>query len=197
MPKDSCEFMKSLMSDHMRRILREVNDWQNGDNVEVINLLIVLHSFGEQYLLTQSELLHVYALKLDGGKRLRVERGAFGYFQIITFLYYIADNPRFSELREAVSQYVQDKFDAESLDSIQKNSELTMLVFDYLRCPYVSKKNKEWFARELLKKHSGDDLKGRVPLLLDAINKGDWFFSWRMSDALGELLWKKELRTAY
>jgi len=72
-----------------------------------------------------------------------------------------------------------------------------MLALDYMRCPYVSQTRKELFAKELLKKHNSDNLKGRLPLLLDVVNKGDWFFSWHMRDALGELLWKKELRTAY
>jgi hypothetical protein len=197
MPKDSREFMKSLMSDHMRGILREAIDGGEGDNIEVVNLLTILHSFGDQYLLTQSELLHIYGVELDEHQRLRIGRSTFGYFQIVTLLHYIAETPRFSELREAISQHVQDRFDAESLDSIQRNSELTMLALDYIRCPYISQTRKELFAKELLKKHNSDNLKGRIPLLLDVINKGDWFFSWHMRDALGELLWKKELRTAY
>jgi hypothetical protein len=197
MPKDSREFMKGLMSDHMRGILREAIDAGEGDNIEVVNLLTVLHSFGDQYLLTQSELLHIYGVELDEQQRLRTGRSTFGYFQIVTLLHYIAENPRFSELREAISQHVQDRFDTESLESIQRNAELTMLALDYIRCPYISQTRKELFAKELLKKHNNDNLKGRIPLLLDVINKGDWFFSWHMRDALGELLWKKELRTAY
>ncbi|CAN0644129.1 antiviral reverse transcriptase Drt3b [Burkholderia cepacia] len=197
MPKDSREFMKGLMSDHMRAILREAVDGGEGDNIEIVNLLTVLHSFGDQYLLTQSELLHIYGLELDEQQRLRTGRSTFGYFQIVTLLHYIAEIPSFARLREAISQHVQDRFDTESLDSIQRNSELTMLAFDYMRCPYISQTRKELFARELLKKHNSDNLKGRVPLLLDVVNKGDWFFSWHMRDALGELLWKKELRTAY
>lgn len=197
MQKDSREFVKSLMSDHMRGILREAVDGGEGDNIEVVNLLSVLHSFGEQYLLTQPELLHVYGLELDEKKQLRTGRSTFGYFQIVTLLHYIAEDPRFSELRDAVFQHVQDKYDAESLVSIQRNSELTMLALDFIRCPYVPEARKELFAKELLKKHNSDNLKGRLPLLLDVVNKGDWFFSWHMRDALGELLWKKELRTAY
>lgn len=197
MPKDSREFVKSLMSDHMRYILQGKIDWRDGDNVEVINLLTVHRSFGDQYLLTQPELLHIYGIDLDEQKNLRIGRSTFGYFQIVTLLHYIAEMSHFSDLREAISQHVQNKFDAESLDSIQRSSELTMLAFDYMRCPYIPKTRKELFARELLKKNSRDNLKGRIPLLLDTINKGDWFFSWHMRDTLGELLRKKELRTAY
>lgn len=197
MPKDSREFMKGLMSEHMRGILREAIDGREGDNIEVVNLLTVLHSFGDQYLLTQSELLHIYGLELDEQQRLRTGRSTFGYFQIVTLLHYIAEIPRFAELRQAISQHVHDRFDTESLDSIQRSSELTMLALDYMRCPYISQTRKELFAKELLKKHNSDNLKGRVPMLLDVVNKGDWFFSWHTRDALGELLWKKELRTAY
>ncbi|WOD19415.1 antiviral reverse transcriptase Drt3b [Paraburkholderia kirstenboschensis] len=197
MPKDSREYVKSLMADHMRGILREAVDGGEGDNIEVVNLLIVLRSFGDQYLLTQPELFHIYGLSFGEGKQLRSGGSAFGYFQIVTLLHYVADDPRFSEIRDAVCEHVQKRYDAESLVGLQRNAELTMLAFDFLRCPYVSAPRKEHFARELLKKHNSDNLKGRVPLLLNLVNKGDWFFAWHMRDALGELLWKKELRTAY
>ncbi|AHN77431.1 hypothetical protein DA70_10430 [Pandoraea pnomenusa] len=197
MPKDSKEFMKSLMTDHMRAILREAIDGGEGDNIEVVNLLTVLRSFGEQHLLTKSELLNVYGLQLDENHRLLIGRSPFGYFQIVTILHYIADSSRFSDIREAVCEHVQERYDAETLVGLQRNSELTMLAFDFLRCPYVSPARKQHFARELLKKKTSDDLKGRVPMLLDVVNSGDWFFAWSSGDALGELLWKKELRTAY
>lgn len=197
MPKDSREFMKGLMFDHMRSILHAAADSLDGDNIEVVNLLIILRSFGSQYLLTESELLHIYGLAIDSENKIRLGRAVFGYFQIVTLLHYIGDEPCFRRLHDAICRHVQERFDAEIFSSLRRDAEMTMLALDFMRCPYISLERKEHFARELLRKSASDNLKARVPLLLELVNKGDWFFAWHLRDSLGELLWKKELRTAY
>lgn len=197
-PRDARESVKGFMAEQMRGILREAADGGEGDNIEVVNLIAVLRSFGNEYLLSTSELLHIYGVKLDEKGQLKFGRGAFGYFQIVTLLSYIGGLPQYAAVVNALCDHVQQRFDAEvRFSGIQQNSELTMLAFDFVRCPYIPAARKEHFAKELLRKVSSSDLNARLVSFLKAVEGGDWFFAWTMKDALGELLWKKELRTAY
>ncbi|MDN7549478.1 antiviral reverse transcriptase Drt3b [Burkholderia cenocepacia] len=198
MPRDSREYLKGIMADQMRGILHEAIEGGDGDNIEVINLVTVLRSFGDEYLLSAPEILDVYGIQLGEANELQLGKTPFGYFQIVTLLHYIGDSPKYAGILDAICSHVQGRFDSETqLKAIQRNAELTLLAFDFLRCPYIENIRKEHFAKELLRKSSTDNLKGRLPVFLDLIAQGDWFFAWDKRNALGELLWKKELRTAY
>lgn len=198
LPTDAREYLKGFMAEQMRSILREAVDGGEGDNVEIVNLLAVLRSFGEDYLLSDLELLRIYGIQLDPTNSLRYGRSPFGYFQIVTILHYMGNVPRYASIHDAVCEHVQERFDAEvDFSGVQQSTELTMLALDFMRCPYVSQARKEFLALTLLRKTSPDDLKNRLAIIMRIMSTGDWFFAWEMADSIGKLLWKKELRTAY
>lgn len=72
-----------------------------------------------------------------------------------------------------------------------------MLFFDFLRCPYILSTTKQELAKTVLRKETDKNLALRVAALQKIIDKGDWFFAWSGSHDLGEVLWKKELKSAY
>ncbi|MEO7497919.1 MAG: hypothetical protein ABIT83_10420 [Massilia sp.] len=72
-----------------------------------------------------------------------------------------------------------------------------MLFFDFLRCPYIQSSQKKDFAKIVLRKEGDANLAHRAAALQKIVDEGDWFFAWSGAHDLGEVLWKKELKSAY
>lgn len=196
--KEISEPLKNYMAEQIRIVLRDTALTEEGDNIEVLNLLAALKSFGPEYLLTPNELLSAYRLYQSKDNSINFSKNLFGYFQIVTFLHYIEDIPEYSDIKTALIVHVVKLFDAETdFKSIQRSSELSMLLFDFIRCPYVPHTAKVDLGKSVLKKFNKKDVTPRFSILMDVINKGDWFFSWDKKHDLGDILWKKELRSAY
>jgi hypothetical protein len=195
---ETSEPLKNYMAEQIRIVLRDTAMADEGDNIEVVNLLAVLKSFGGEYLLTPSELLSAYRVKLSENSPLTFPENNFGYFQVVTLLHYIENLPEYAHIKQALITHVLERF-ANQADSekIQRNCELTLLFFDFLRCPYIDQPAKEQLASSVLKRFNKNNVATRISSLMNVVNKGDWFFSWDKKHDLGEILWKKELRSAY
>lgn len=168
------------------------------DNIEMLNLLTLLHSLGDRYSLTQQELCKFFGLSLNIKSKVLSTHKDFRYFQIVSILYYIDDAHRFQDLRIAVQTYVIELFESiKTQKALVISADMTMLLFDFLRCPYIPKDVKIRVAKSVLRLVSDTNINARCDIFLNAIDEGDWFFGWKSKDLLGALLWKKELRPAY
>lgn len=168
------------------------------DNIEMLNLLTLLHALGNRYNLTQQELCKFFRLSFDTKSKALVAHKDFKYFQIVSILYYMENTPHFQDLKIAVQAYVVELFECvQTQKALVTSAELTMLLFDFLRCPYILKDLKIHLAKIVLRLVSDMNVNSRCDIFLNAIDEGDWFFGWHSKDLLGALLWKKELRPAY
>ncbi len=198
MPRDAQEYIKSFIAEQIRTILTGEIHRCEGDNVEIINLTTVLRAFGDEYLLSQRYLCDIYDIEFTQTGQLNLGRRPFGYYQIVTILQYIGNLERYNGLQQAVCNHVHGLLnDHANLESVQQNTEMTLLVFDYLNCPHVPMEIKLRFAKDLLRKVSDKDLATRATELIKIISEGNWFFDWDIEKTLGAVLWKKELRSAY
>lgn len=197
LPIDSAEYLKNYISGQLRSVLFSF-DHTSGNNIEVINLLTVLSSFGEEYYLGKDDLLRIYGISQREDLSLIFPIHHFGYFQIVTLLHYIKDIPRYSEIKNSLCIHAMKLYsDLITIETIKRSAELTMLFFDFLRCPYILSTTKQELAKTVLRKETDKNLALRVAALQKIIDKGDWFFAWSGSHDLGEVLWKKELKSAY
>ncbi|TYQ03526.1 UNVERIFIED_ORG: reverse transcriptase (RNA-dependent DNA polymerase) [Zoogloea ramigera] len=168
------------------------------DNIEMLNLLTLLHSLGSRYSLTQEELCNFFGISINFKTKCLVTHKDFRYFQIVSLLHYIDESARFHELKDALHKHVIGLFESiRTQKSLVTAADMTMLLFDFLRCPYVEKAVKVQVAKKVLKLVSDDNVNARSEKFLEAVDEGDWFFGWSSTDLLGAVLWKKELRTAY
>lgn len=197
LPVDSCEYLRNYLSEQIRSVLFSF-DHNDGNNVEVINLLTVLKSFGKEYYLAPVELLLIYGIKETASQNVIFPDRQFGYFQIVTLLHYIENIDVYSRIKTILCDYIFKLYsDPVKIEKIKRSAELTMLFFDFLRCPYIKPSQKKDFAKNVLRKEGDANLAHRATALQNIVDEGDWFFAWSGSHDLGEVLWKKELKSAY
>ena len=69
------------------------------------------------------------------------------YFSIMVLLFYMKDKTRYNHLRDFLKEHVQIRFISELPKNLGKNTELVLLLFDILTCPYIGLD----FKREILR----------------------------------------------
>ena len=154
-------------------------------NVETLNLIIALKKLGSGYLLTEKRIKDLLNLKCDS------DFNNLNYFQIITILYYIDDNSLFDSLRIQMEKQVVNMYKSDN-EPFSK-SELTLLFFDYINCPYVSLNSKKKVIRESKYAKSGNE-----QIEIDEITKHtSWFMDWDKDIDLEGVLKKKEWGSSY
>lgn len=154
--------------------------------LETLNVLAAVKELGENYLISKQDLSRI----VDTSKNHKLN-----YFEIITLLYYIENNPSYLEIKRLIEHQVSLELD-DILD-IRSNSSKAYLFFDIITCPYISKTTKS----SLLKKYYSlihGSLPNDIQLneLLPEMESTTWFTSWDQT-ALLNILEKKELLKAY
>ncbi|MDP2077106.1 MAG: antiviral reverse transcriptase Drt3b [Sulfuricurvum sp.] len=149
-------------------------------SLEILNLLIVLRGLGDHFRIPEEQLRDI--LNLETVIQLN-------YFQIISLLYYIADDERYKNLKSEIIDYVIDIYkNNEKKDFLE--AELSLLLLDFLSCPFVAYKKKNYLMSLLI----SDPVEKKE--VLEYVIKYQWFTNW--SDiSIEKLLLKKELKFGY
>jgi hypothetical protein len=164
------------------------------DNIEILNLLIALRSLGRTYKIDQSLILKFLQLRLIDSK-IEFRNTDFGYFQIVSCLYYIGNLPDYAALRIGVCNEVCRRFEIE--DDWETKAEMVFLFLDFIRCPYVESQYKIDLVKSCLRRKSKNDLNKRAKSLIAYLETQDWFFFWDKEVSLADALERKNLRTPY
>jgi hypothetical protein len=158
---------------------------KNETNIETLNLILALKKLDGTYLLSEKRLRELFEIdSIDSYKKLN-------YFQIVTLLYYIDSNTSYEALRNEIEASVIQKFKDD--DDPFSKSELTMLFFDFICCPFVSDKSK----REVLvssKYCKENEAKRNIKEISEQIK---WFMDWDIEIDLERVLKKKEWTSSY
>lgn len=156
----------------------------NEANIEILNLILALKKLDESYALSVKKLTEILGIdKKEGFKRLN-------YFHIITILYYVENKPIYADLKIEIEKTTEDKFQ-EDEDPFSK-SELTMLFFDYVNCPFVHERSK----RRVLQS-SGYAKTNLADKIKEITDQGVWFMNWDTEIDLERVLKKKEWGSSY
>ena len=159
-------------------------------NLESLNLLLVKKDLGEKYQLSEKRLRKI--LNLEEIKELN-------YFQIISILYYIGDNIKYSSFQKDIVEYVINLFAKKikllgaNKEYIFKETEFTLLFLDILSCPYIMLREKKQLVGLFFQQNS-DKME-----IIEYCNKKKitWFTSWSDDISMESLLNKKELKVGY
>ena len=158
---------------------------KNETNVETLNLLIALKKLDSNYLLSEKKIRELMGLKNNS------DFDKLNYFHIITLLYYIDQNPTYDLFRKDIEQIVVEKYRKD--DDPFTKSELTLLFFDFVCCPFVSINSKKAVIRESKYAKSGQEQKE-----INEITKyKTWFMDWDTEIDLERVLKKKEWGSSY
>lgn len=153
-------------------------------NIEILNLIIALKKLDDSYGLSVKKLKEILGIdNKDGFKRLN-------YFHIITILYYIENKALYSELKTEIENSVERRF-TEDEDPFSK-SELTMLFFDYINCPFVNDRSK----RKIMQS-SGYATSNLADKIKEITDQEIWFMNWNTDIDLEKVLKKKEWGSSY
>ena len=153
-------------------------------NIEILNLILALKKLDDSYGLSVKKLKEILGIdKADGFNRLN-------YFHIITLLYYIENKAVYSDLKIEIENSVEIRF-SEDDDPFSK-SELTMLFFDYINCPFVNDKSK----RKIMQS-SGYATSNLADKIKEITDQEIWFMNWNTEIDLERILKKKEWGSSY
>tara|TARA_R110002126_G_scaffold238572_1_gene381971 strand:- start:74 stop:826 length:753 start_codon:yes stop_codon:yes gene_type:complete len=109
--------------------------------IETLYLLIVLKELGKEYRLSKEQLVKYLNLKLvkqDDGTDVYELRNSINYFVITVLLFYFKNIKEYTVLKETLKKAIISKIEAIEEDKRTKHSELVLLFFDLISCPYLN-----------------------------------------------------------
>lgn len=197
-----CRIAKLMKPIYGEEILRKIQDEiifiiknRSSDNtasgVEVVNLLIALREISDNHDLISEDDISKFIFN-EGTADIK----DLNYFQVISVLFYIKNNPIYDQLKSKIKVLVLQKI---STQRASVYSESAHALLDLVRCPYVDRafKNRliaRAFELEFGRKPTSSEVKNEYKNMCTA----DWFVDWSENGIkIERLLQKKELKTPY
>jgi hypothetical protein len=147
--------------------------------VETLYLLVVLSELGKNYWLEESILLSYFNLSKNEVGGDYTSHSKLNYFSITVLLFYIKNKKCYDDLRSLIEYKIKEKFD-NSKQMIWKDTELTLLLFDSIACPYIKIETK----RHLLSVYDINDHALQTKIISKRLY---WFTKWHKFDFEKEL----------
>lgn len=157
----------------------ENNITPEDDLVDLLDILWVLSCLGNEYKLS-ADRLEKYLIPQN--------KDDFSYFSLVMFLAYIKNDKEYEKIKKRLLQIVCNKFKIEN-EWVRK-TDLFMLFFDIISCPYIDIKCKESILNIC-------DLKNNPEGIVAEIAKSNWFFGWNEDVNIKTFLEIKELNSSY
>jgi hypothetical protein len=160
---------------------------KNETSIETINLLIAIKKLGSEYQFSPEKISDYFNLHKDNLNDLN-------YFHFITLIYYFKNESEFASLKSKIINEIIERFKDES---VFLKSELTLLFFDIINCPYVEEKDKRVIIRnsKYVPTQTGNaEIKSEIDKI-EAQKK--WFMNWEQDIDLERVLKKKEWTSSY
>jgi len=173
-----CEFI--LTNFHRKQV-------KNETSIETINLLLAIKKLGDEYQFSAEKISDYFNLDDHKLKELN-------YFHFVTLLYYFNNDIAYNSIKEKLILEIINRFKEEF---VFLKSELTLLFFDVINCPYVDEKHKIKIIRnsKYVPKQTGND---EIRLEIERIEQHKkWFMNWEIDIDLERVLKKKEWTSNY
>ncbi len=106
--------------------------------IETLYLLIALNELGKEYRLDEYTLANYLGINLKSKQC----NFPLHYFSITVTLFYIGNKIRYQKLKSILKSYILEKIEIVSFENRLKHTELVMLFFDILTCPFLDRKFK-------------------------------------------------------
>lgn len=160
------------------RLVLEKTKLQEHSQMETLFLLIILKELGGEYLLPEAVIaeyfcIHEEATESEPHLLKCVEN--INSLTICVLLYYIANRPEYKHLKDTVLKHTIGRVSKVDENKRRNNTELTILLFDILSCPFVDVdfKKKMLTLFEIVSPKEQDDI-------LAFHNKQQyWFIKWK------------------
>lgn len=160
---------------------------KNETSIETINLILAINKLGTEYQFSSEKISHYFNLEEDKLCNLN-------YFHFVTLLYYFNNDDIYNKIKGVIIKEIIERF---KQDNVFLKSELTLLFFDVINCPFVDEKGK----REIMKNSyyvkgsaSNNEIKAEIEKIQE---QGKWFMNWEQDIDLERVLKKKEWTSSY
>lgn len=190
------EISRSLSYDHEHNLKKKTLDesmlfldlmsYDEKDDckVESLNIITLLSTLGDEYLLPPQKLESLYS-KIRSTEK-------YCYFECVAFLHYIKNLPQYQSIKEEILRNVSS---AIKLDRRALESNTAHLLLDCLACPYITDKQKKEMLSIFLE-HLDVPEKTRINDYLGSLSN-QWFVNWSESINLQRAIEKKGLKFTY
>lgn len=159
---------------------------KNETSIETINLLLAVKQLGSEYMFNPEKISIFF--------NLNEELNHLNYFHFTTLLYYFNNEPMYEDIKNKIITEIIDRF---KQDNVFLKSELTLLFFDIINCPFVEEKQKI----EIIRNSKYVKSNASNADIIEEINKiqteNKWFMDWTQEINLERNLKKKEWRSSY
>ncbi|MEM9340633.1 MAG: hypothetical protein AAGA66_18000 [Bacteroidota bacterium] len=136
--RDNLHQVFKKIYDEIFLVLRKYRSVEH-TQVETLYLLIALKELGREYRLDEELLCEHYGIDLDQGSC----QNQLNYFPIVVLLFYIENKIRYEKTKSIIMKHVLEKFKKINEKNRGKTTELTLLFFDLLVCPYLDRPYKD------------------------------------------------------
>lgn len=145
-PNNKHNIFKKI-SDEINLVLHK-NKSNKETQIETLYLLIALSQLGREYRLNLKVLCLYFntTIKKDNSVKFNTE---LNYFSITVLLFYIKDIKTYTPLLEELKLLILEKYKAGIIYGWKDNTELVLLFFDILTCPYLNNEVREHFKNKV------------------------------------------------
>ncbi|MUJ19779.1 antiviral reverse transcriptase Drt3b [Aliivibrio fischeri] len=136
---------KNISIDEMHILHREIyenivfilekNKANSYNQVETLYLLISLSELGKYYRISEGLVQQIFGISTNGCDA--EFRYNLNYFSLTVLLFYIKNIKRYDDTRNIIEDYIKNKLHSSEV-IVSQSSELLLLAFDTISCPYVS-----------------------------------------------------------
>ncbi|QEC77101.1 antiviral reverse transcriptase Drt3b [Mucilaginibacter ginsenosidivorax] len=104
--------------------------------IETLYLLICLSQLGREYRLSLRSLREYFGIFENNNGEIKFKH-ELNYFSIMVLLFYIKNISIYQELKQPIKDHICERFKNVNREDRRSNTELTLLLFDVLTCPYL------------------------------------------------------------
>lgn len=157
------------------RLVLEKTKLLGHTQIETLFLLVVLKELGNDYMLPESVVSDYFCAEKDKstGELHCIED--LHALSVCMLLFYIGNNPQYKKLKQAISKHIIWKFEKTEIDKRRINTELTLLLFDLLSCPFLD----VTFKKEILSLYEIKNTAEQDSLIEFSDKQKYWFTKWK------------------
>lgn len=142
--KINTDLVFKKIQDEIRLVFEKTKIDQHSQ-VETLYLLIILKELGKEYMLPEIALHEYFCINGVGDSAADMRcKEDINMLSIMVLLFYISNDKRYDSIRSAVISHLKEKIANTDLDKRRSNTELTLILFDSLSCPYIDNADKKY-----------------------------------------------------
>lgn len=141
--------------------------------VETLYLLIVIKELGKEYKVNRYSLEGYFSIVVSPAG-MKYFKNKLNAFAILVLLYYIENDNEYEEIKNVLYVYIKEKIECVSKKNRRKDTEIIILLFDLLACPYIRIE----YKKDLLFLFDVCEEKEQVDILEFCDKQKYWFMKW-------------------